>query len=224
MSSSTVVPPPPADLSVSLPAGGVLHLQTPDEVQFWKESAEKYSQEYALMKQNDLVTLGLLLQQQIIIYRCQMAVNGMEAETDANDVPTGRYRRVRIDAADLSTFQGTMTRASQEMRALEKQLGIDKATREKGGKHTVDSYIRASKSAGHTMGVHIAKRVLEYERVFNEARVRLRILKNGDEQDMAYHNITKATIIRWLWDECQRLEDVDKKFAKEKGKLFVGKL
>src|SRR5215831_15805230 len=118
-----------AALEVGLPAGGVLHLQTADEVVFWNESLAKYSEEYALMKQNDLVTLGLLLQQQIIIYRCQMNVNGMEPELDENDVPTGRYRRVEINAEEQSSYQQTMMRASAEMRALEKQLGIDKATR-----------------------------------------------------------------------------------------------
>jgi len=213
-----------AALEVGLPAGGVLHLQTADEVVFWNESLAKYSEEYALMKQNDLVTLGLLLQQQIIIYRCQMNVNGMEPELDENDVPTGRYRRVEINAEEQSSYQQTMMRASAEMRALEKQLGIDKATREKGGKHTVDSYIRSLKRAGHAMGIHIAKRTLEYERVINELRVRLRILAAGDEEDMRYHNITKNTVLSWLWNECKRLEEVDKQYAQQQGRLFIGQL
>lgn len=215
---------PPIDLQVDLPAGGTLHLQTPDEKTFWEESLSKYSEEYALMKQNDLVTLGLLLQQQVIIYRCQMAVNGMEPEVDANEVPTGRYKRVELDAGELSSFQITMTKASQEMRALEKQLGIDKATREKGGKHTVDSYVRELKRAAHTMGVHITKRTTEYERVVNELRVRMRIFVSGDEEDKRYHNISASTIMRWLNTELHRLEEVDKEYAREKGKLFAGKL
>lgn len=214
----------PIDLQVDLPAGGILHLQTADEKQFWEESLEKYAEEYALMKQNDLVTLGLLLQQQVIIYRCQMSVNGMEPEIDENQVPTGRYKRVEIDAGELGAYQATMTKASIEMRALEKQLGIDKATREKGGKHTVDSYVRDLKRAGHTMGVHITKRTTEYERVINEARVRLRIFRSGDEEDKRYHNISASTILRWLNGELERLEEVDKEFAREKGKLFAGKL
>ncbi len=221
MAAPTAEAPP---LGVDLPAGGTIHLQTPDEVTFWNESLEKYGEEYALMKQNDLVTLGLLLQQQVIIYRCQIAVNGMEPELDENDVPTGRYRRVEIDAGELAAYQSTMTKAAVELRSLEKQLGIDKATREKGGKHTVDSYVRELKRAAHSMGVHVAKRTLEYERVVNELRVRLRILASGDEEDMRYHNITKNTVLSWLWNELKRLEEVDKKYAKEKGKVFVGKL
>ena len=117
-----------------------------------------------------------------------------------------------------------MTAASAEMRALEKSLGIDKAKREAGGTHTVDSYIRDLKRAAHQRGVHIAQRTLEYEKVANEARVRLRLLYNGDEEDRKYHGITPKTVLDWLKDELDRLADVDQKFNREKGKLFVGKL
>jgi hypothetical protein len=208
---------------VELPAGGVMHLQSPDEVAFWNESLQRYGEEYTLSKQNDLITLGLLLQQQVILFRCQTAINGMEPEL-SEGVPTGRYKRVEIDAAEQSTYLKNMTTASQEMRALEKQLGIDKATREQGGTHTVDSYVRDLKRAAHQRGIHIAKRTIEYERVVNELRVRLRLLYTADEEDRRYHSITPKTILDWLRGECDRLDEVDKKFAKEKGKVFIGRL
>lgn len=213
-----------ADFQVELPAGGVLHLQTPDEVQFWNESMARYSDEYTFAKQNDLVTLGLLLLQQVILFRLQTAVNGMEPELDAGGVPTGAYRRVEIDAGELSVIQKTIQSTSVEMRALEKSLGIDKATREQGGSHTVDSYVRSLKRAAHVRGVHIAERTVEYEKVVNELRVRLRLLYNGDGEDRKYHNITPKTILDWLKEECARLEQVDKDFHQQQGKLFIGKL
>jgi hypothetical protein len=54
--------------------------------------------------------------------------------------------------------------------------------------------------------------------------VRLRILAQGDEEDMRYHDISERTILSFCWKELQRLEEVDKKFAREKGRVFVGKL
>lgn len=212
------------DYQVELPAGGVLHLQTPDEVQFWNESMQRYTEEYTFAKQNDLVTLGLLLLQQVILFRLQTSVNGMEPELDAGGVPTGSYKRVEIDAGELATIQKTIQSTSAEMRALEKSLGIDKATREQGGTHTVDSYVKALKRAAHMRGVHIAERTVEYEKVIAELRVRLRLLYNGDAEDRKYHNITPKTILDWLKEECARLEGVDKEFNKQYAKLFVGKL
>jgi hypothetical protein len=213
-----------ADFSVELPSGGMLHLQTPDEVQFWNESMAKYGEEYTFAKQNDLITLGMLLQQQVILFRLQTQINGMEPELDASDVPTGAYKRIQLDAGETSTIQKTMTATAAEMRALEKSLGIDKATREQGGTHTVDSYVKSLKRAAHVRGVHIAERTIEYEKVINELRVRLRLLYNGDAEDRKYHSITPKTILDWLREECARLEQVDKDFNMQHGKLFIGKL
>lgn len=212
------------DFEVELPAGGVLHLQTADEVQFWEDSADRYEEEYTLAKQNDKITLGQLLQQQIILFRCQTAINGMEPETDEQGVPTGRYRRVSIDGGELMAFQKAMQTASAEMRALEKQLGIDKATREQGGTHTVDSYIKALKRAAHARGVHISKRMIEYEAVIREAEVRWRLLYNADAEDRAYHDISAKTVCDWFKGELERLREIDRKFNQEIGSVFVGKL
>jgi hypothetical protein len=212
------------DFSVDLPAGGTMHLQTADEVALWEGAYERYKQDYSFTKMNDLFTLGSLLQQQIILFRCQTQINGMEPELDKGGVPTGSYRAVELDSNQIDRFQKQMISASSEMRALEKQLGIDKATRESGGAHTVDNYLKELKRAAHQRGIHISKRTLEYERVINDARVRIRILLNGDAEDRRYHNITPRTIIMWMKDECDKLEEVDKKFNSEKGKLYAGKL
>jgi hypothetical protein len=214
----------PVAFKVELPAGGFLHLQTPDEVDFWKKSQERYSEEYTLSKQNDLIALGQLLQQQVILFRAQTAINGMEPDTDSKGIPTGHYKRVDLDAGETLAWQKTMTSASVEMRALEKSLGIDKVTREAGGTHTTDNYIKTLKRAAHQRGIHIAKRTLEYERLVNELRVRLRLLYSGDEEDRKYHGITPKTLLDWLKEECVRLEEVDKKHNNEKGRLFLGKL
>lgn len=213
-----------ANCQVELPAGGLLHLQTSDEVQFWNESMEKYREDYTFAKQNDLITLGLLLQQQVILFRLQTAVNGMEPELDAGGVPTGQYRRVEIDAGELSIIQKTIQSTSAEMRALEKSLGIDKATREQGGTHTVDSYVRLLKRAGHARGIHIAERTVEYEKFANELRVRLRLLLHGDAEDRKYHDISPKTVVMFADAELKRLEQVDKEFNKQQGKLFIGQL
>lgn len=212
------------DFDVELPAGGKMHLRTADEVELWESALERYQSEYTLQKHNDLVTLGSLLQQQINIFRAQTAINGMEPELDAGGVPTGSYRRVEVDSDGLAAHQKAMNVASAETRNLEKQLGIDKATREQGNAHTVDSYLSMLKRAAHQRGIHITTRTLEYERVVNELRWKLRMLFTQDAEDRAYHNITPKTVLEWLRDECDALEEVDKKFSHEKGKLFAGKL
>lgn len=218
------VSPPPVAYRVDLPAGGSLHLQSADEVDFWEATAERYGEEYTLSKQNDLIALGQLLQQQVILFRAQVAINGMEAEVNGQGVPTGQYKRVDLDPGEVAAWHKTMTQASTEMRNLERALGIDKATREKGGSHTTDGYIRTLKRAAHQRALHISQRTLEYERVINELRVKLRLLYHGDAEDRKYENITPKTILDWLREECEALAEVDKRFNREKGRLFLGEL
>lgn len=212
------------NFSVELPSGGKLYLQSPDEVELWETAAERYREDYVLQKHNDLVTLGALLQQQIVLFRCQTAINGMEAEIDKQGVPTGRYVRSDLDAGDIAAYQKTLTESAKEMRALEKQLGIDKATRESGGAHTVDNYLATLKRAAHQRGVHITKRTLRYEEFVNELRWKVRMLYHSDAEDRAYHNITPKAVLDWVRDQLVELEQIDRDFAREKGRLYLGKL
>lgn len=210
--------------AVDLPSGGKLYLQSPDEVELWETAAARYQEDYVLQKHNDLVTLGALLQQQIVLFRCQTAINGMEPEIDGQGVPTGRYVRADLDAGDIASYQKTLTESAKEMRALEKQLGIDKATRESGGAHTVDNYLATLKRAAHQRGIHITKRTLAYEAFVNELRWKVRMLFNSDAEDRAYHNITPKTVLEWTREQLAELEQLDKDFARERGKLYLGKL
>lgn len=212
------------DFTVELPAGGSLHLQSPEEVELWDTALSRYREDYVLVKHNDLVTLGALLQQQVILFRCQTAINGMAPETDAQRVPTGRYARIDLDGADLAGFQKALTESAKEMRALEKQLGIDKATRESGGAHTVDNYLSTLKRAAHQRGIHISKRTLAYESFVNDLRWRVRMLFHSDAEDRAYHKIDPKSVLTWVYHELKVLEQADKDFAREKGRLYVGKL
>jgi hypothetical protein len=213
------------DYTVNLPSGGKLHLQTPDEADLWNKALDKYRDDYHFQKHNDLINLGALLQQQVVLYRCQVAINGMEPELDpATGVPTGSYRRVDLDGNDLAGYQKTLTASAVELARLEKALGIDKVTRESGGAHTIDSYLKTLKRAAHERGIHITEMVTEYQNVFKELSWRLRLLYRGDPQDRAYHDITPKTTLDWLWDEIHRLEAKDKEWARTVGKLYTGSL
>jgi hypothetical protein len=193
-------------------------------VQLWSEALDRYRTEYIFRKLNDLINLGALLQQQIVLYRCQVAINGMEAEIGVNGIPTGAYRRIDLDASDVIAYQRTLTESSKEIGRLEKALGIDKSTREQGGAHTLESYVRTLKKAAHDRGIHITEQVREYQGLVKELDWKLRLLYNGDVQDRQYHDITPKSVLNWLWDEVQRLEQQDQEWAKTTGKLYIGKL
>lgn len=209
---------------VKLPGGGELHLQSQEEQDLWEATMERYQDEYTLEKPNDLVLLGVILSQQISLFRAQQRLNGMEATLDGSGVPTGSYHRVEVKPADMAKYQKMIQIAATEMRELEKTLGIDKKTREAGGQHTVATYLTELKLAANQYGVHISRRLKAYEQLAMDARWKLRLLRNGDEEDRAYHGITETKILEWLEGQLQELEEIDKKYANERGKVWVGRL
>lgn len=190
-------------LEVDLPAGGRLTLQDAAEVDYWQRNAARYVQDYGIIKANDLVLLGAILSQGIAMYRAQQLLADPKAASNASNI---------------------IAKTSEQITLLEKQLGIDRKTREAGGQHTTADYVTRLKRAAHAKGVRISARTKEYEAFVMELRWKLRLLRNGDDEDRTYHNLSPETILAWAENELAALEARDKKWAHEVGKVFVGKL
>lgn len=188
---------------VALPAGGRLELRDADEVDLWETSAQRYIDDYGIAKANDLMLLGAILSQGVAMYRAQ---------------------RDLTDHKKAANAQNIIIKAAGEIRELEKALGIDKKTREQGGQHTVADYVTRLKRAGNAKGVRIAERVKAFEAFNMELRWKLRLLENGDDEDRAYHNLSPESICAWARNELAKLEEADKQWAMQKGKIFVGRL
>lgn len=215
---------PVQQFPVDRPGGGKQVLISQDEVEVFEQLRDKYIKEYSLAKANDLALLGAILSQHLIMFRCEQQLNGMFPELDHGGVPTGRYKHEPPKPAEITAAQKAIGAASKEIRELESSLGIDKKTREAGGQHTLGDYVAKLKKAAHQMGVHISERTLAYEAFCMELKWKVRLLKNGDDEDKSYHDLTPQKVLDWAERELAALEEVDKKFANEKGKVFLGEL
>lgn len=190
-------------LEVDLPAGGRITLLTADEVAMWNEAQRRYVNDYGLVKANDLVLLGAILSQNVAMYRAQQALN---------------------DPKKAANATSQIAKCSEQIRELEKSLGIDKKTREAGGQHTTADFLVTLKRAAHEKGVRIADRVKEMEAFHNELKWKVRLLANGDDEDCSQHGLTPQSLLEWAARELERLEEREKEWAHTKGKVFVGRL
>ena len=194
-------PPPEQQFEVERPAGGVVYLGSAAEAKMYESSREALIEEYGFHRRNDLVNLGALLMQEVVLYR---------AETDLQD-------ETKAPAA-----QSRMLKAGEEIARLEKALGIDKKTRDAGGVHTLDAWLANLKRAGREHGIHIAERTKWVEGFINELSWKVRLLKNGDAEDRAQEGLSEQTVIDWIEQQLAEFEDNEKKWAHEVGKVFVG--
>lgn len=210
---------------VDLPAGGHLFLRSADELGYFESVRDSYIADYNLVKTNDLALLSSLLSQQLEVYRAQQLMNGMEPVLDDKQVPTGEYALVEVKDATKNAAQQRLIKATQEIREIEKSLGIDKKTREAGGQYSIEEYIATLKKAGRQYGVHIARRFKLHEAFVNGLRWRVRLFRNGDREDQQYHGVeTLEKVIQWAETEMKKIEDADKKHANEQGAMVIGKL
>lgn len=191
------------NFEVDLPAGGKLTLDNAEEEELWNESAERFLDDYGISRQNDKIHVGAILSQQLAMFRAQ---------------------RDLMIPSKASAAQSMIAKCSSEIRDIEKLLGVDKKSREAGGKHTTADYLKNVKLAAHKMGVKISDRVKAYERFNMALRTKIRILRNADDEDKAYENVSPESILAWAEQELAALEDNDKKWARDNGAIFVGRL
>lgn len=222
---STPPAPPTNAFSVELPAGGFIHLRSSEEVDLFQTSVQRYVEDFHLTKQNDLVILGGLVQQQVLLFRAQRKINGMTPLLDNNGVPTGQYTVEELGADDARKWRDHLNDAMDEIRKAEKALGIDKVSREQGGTFSLQDYVKTLKRAAHERGIHLNKRFIEMERIVNETRTKIRMLRNLDPEDRNYEGVPDSdAILNWLEGELKELELADQRYAKHGHKLYVGKL
>jgi hypothetical protein len=214
----------PQGFEVEQPGGGKLILRSEEEVQYYDEMAKAYMEDYRLVRASEKVLLGALLAQAISIYRAQVELVGLRQKFDSSGVPLDEYEDTKLSSADRNALQKTIGEATKEIREIEKQLGIDKKSRDAGGAETTANYITLLKRAAHRFGVHIHRRLKLYEEFAMQMRWRLRLLRNGDAEDKKYHDISEEKICAWAENVLKQIEAFDKKFAQDQAKLFGGKL
>lgn len=214
----------PANFEVELPAGGKLPLQTLDEVEVFEESRDRYLTDYKINNQSDRLAVANMLVLQIEAFRAAQRLNGMEAELDPNGVPTGRYKKVEVKAQERTAALNILIKTRDSIADTEKQLGIDKKTRDQGGQYDVSTYIGGAKEAARTYGIHLSKRYIAYVAFVKALRTQLRMLRQLDAEDLAEAQLSPESLSQWMWGELEKLEQADIKFAHEKGKLIVGKV
>lgn len=194
-------PPEPTIYEVERPAGGTITVRSAAEAELYTRSRDRYIEEYGFHRMNDMMLLGSILAQQIEMFRAEGALQ------DETKAPAAHSK---------------LMKATDQVRELEKALGIDKKTRDAGGQHTLDAFIAQLKRGARAHGIHIAERTKWIEGFIMELSWRVRLLKNGDAEDRRLEGLTEQTVIDWCEQQIEEFHSKEKEWAHEVGKVFVG--
>lgn len=213
------------DHTVEMPGGGgLMWLQSREEVDRWQTLEGQYVSQYDLRKVNDLTNLGTLLVQQVNLYRAQMALSGRVPQLDEEGLPTGKMVSRVLKPAEVKAHQEAVNIASKEIREIEKAMGIDKKSRDQAGDESLRGWLVVMKERAHRYGVHVTGRTKRYEEFVMELRWRLRLNEIGDTEDKVYEDCTNDGLLKWGREQLADLEEKDRKFAAEEAALVMGKV
>lgn len=218
------------EYKVEMLAGGDVNLLSEAEVDRWNTLAHQYIDDFGITYTNDKAMLDVILQQHIVLFRAQQAINGLVPELDDEGLPTGRMHYTKPKPSEIQREQEIIIAASKEIRAMEVSLGLDKKSRDASGQQTLESYIAALREVGHEYGVHIVERTKAFEFFVMELSWRSRLNETGDDEDKAYrlqddvHDCSDTGVLAWVRENLETLRAIDAEFAAQKGKLYTGRV
>jgi hypothetical protein len=207
-----------------LPHGGTITLQNPEEVAYFRGLKKEYEAEYAslLLKPNDRNRLSQLINFELIAHRYTQRMMGTVNVYDGNGNITGIEK---VDPVEMNLITQNLPKVQDEIRKLEGALKIDKRTREGSGEGDIRNYMETLKKAAINYKVHLSKRYEAYDEFVNETRWRLRVIRDADNEDRAYHGLdTPEKFFDWMNEQLRELEEIDKEFAVNKQALWLGKV
>lgn len=207
-----------------LPHGGTITLQNPEEVAYFRDLKKSYEDDYAslLLKPNDRNRLSQLINFELLAHRYTQRMMGAVNVYDSDGNITAIEK---IDPVEMANISQMLPKVQDEIRRLETALKIDKRTREGSGEGDIRNYMEMLKKAAINYKVHLSKRYTSYDEFVNELRWRIRVFKNADAEDRAYHGLeTESKVLDWIEQQLLDLEAVDKEFANNKQALWVGRI
>lgn len=188
--------------TVTTPSGSDLHLQTPEEADWYESRRDRYQKDNHFPNVSDLQDLDRLLLLEVMLYRWGLWVSqGFD------------YLYARIDEGQMAT---KIKEYSTETRALKKALGIDKETRDREKGESLADYVESLLQRAKEFGYH---RNEQYELVvtkFYELRSMISTFDRCDDEERALLDLSYESIFEWIRQSV--IKDFDKhseEFRKE---------
>lgn len=172
--------------TVSTPSGSELHLQTPEEADWYESRRDRYLSDNHFPNVSDLQDLDRLLMMEVLLYRWSLWM------AQGYDYQTSRV--------DEKSMKDNIKEYSVEVRQVKLSLGIDKATRDKDKGESLADYTTNLLARAKEFGYH---RNEQYEIVvtkFYELRSMIMTWDRCDDEERRLLDLSEKSILEWIRD------------------------
>jgi hypothetical protein len=171
-------------VQVSMPSGANFPVHE-EEVAYITERAGLYLAQNHFTNISDLQDVDRMLILELMVYRWGSWLS--------------RSRDWWGDTIDDDKVQKSLNAYSTELRQLKKQLGLDKATRDKEkGEDSVASYIANLQSRAREFGVMRENQLAKALELFHQMKALITLHVNCDEIERREMHLTTDDVLEWL--------------------------
>lgn len=171
-------------VEVTLPSGATFPVYETEKAYF-EERAKRYLEDNHFANVSDLQDLDRVLVMELLTFRWGTWISNQKDYWD--------------EPVDLDQLQRSLKEHSVELRLLKKQLGIDKAARDRAkGEDSVPVYLTNLVARAKEFGVMREDQLGKALELFNELKALVTLYRNCDEQERREMHVDLPDMIEWI--------------------------
>lgn len=193
-------------IQIESPAGNPLTVLTEDEADIYNRMASRYQADNAFTNVSDLAELDRILAMELMSYRwAQWMIKG----TDYDGKP--------VDPRDLQRYIETY---SKEIRGIKKDLGMDKASRDKDKETSIAEYLSKLSLRAKEFGVVRNEQAIRAITLLKELQGIITLYDNSTDHERREFNCNIEDIFEWIRNSFEEFDAIDESFRKEQ-KMWI---
>jgi hypothetical protein len=194
---------------VKLPSGAEFTVLTTGEVRYVEERVQQYNNEYRWSNISDLQDIDRIIQNELFIHRWAGWIS--------------KTKDYFGEAVEEQSLRKSINDFSGEIRLLKKQLGIDKASRDRErGEDSIPVYLENLRRRAQEFGINRNKMMDKGLELSMQAISLAQLWKNCTPEEQAEQACTSDDIAQWLYDVFRpEFEKVDAEFRATSQKLWI---
>lgn len=198
----------PGAYEVTLPSGSKAHVMTEEERAYVEERSTRYTTEYSFSSISDLQDVDRVIMMELTDWRYnRWLTHGIDYHGDP------------VEADDL---QKTIIDLSKEVRQVKKQLGIDKAARDRQKGESVSEYLDSLRHRAKQFGVMREKQLTKALTLFNELQALVVYHDNCTPDERRENSVRVEDIFEWLREVAfPEFQEVDEYFQKHEQSAWI---
>jgi len=195
--------------TVVSPSGSEIILLTEAEKDYYEGLSHRYQSDNLFKNISDLSELDRILLMETMCYRWGIWIL-READYDGRIV-------------DPTLLQKYIESYSKEIRGVKKDLGMDKASRDKDKQSSIADYIQNLRLAAKEFGVARNEQAIKAISILKELEGLLTLHDNSNDKEKREFKCSQEDIIEWIRTKIPEFDEIDEAL-RENQKLWIRKI